>query len=118
MNNNWTDMTFSKKGPTDAELLEIEHDLTSIDLNEGFEENKVESITEKELEERMKVFNKKELKMIDEMIRIMEEPEYISPARKRRLEAMDDHDIDDEDEVESVSFGEDMMLGGIYDVDE
>lgn len=116
MSTTWNDMTFSKKGPTDADLLEIEKDMADLNLDEELiAKNNV--LTEAEIEERMKVFSKKELKMIDEMIRIMENPDYISSARKRRLDAA--HEVEhDDDEIKSISFSENMSFGTIYDFDE
>lgn len=116
MSTTWNDMTFSKKGPTDADLLEIEKDMADLNLDEELiAKNK--ALTEAEIEERMKVFSKKELKMIDEMIRIMENPDYISSARKRRLDAV--HEVEhDDDEIKSISFSENMSFGTIYDFDE
>lgn len=116
MSTTWNDMTFSKKGPTDADLLEIEKDMADLNLDEEFIA-KNQALTEAEIEERMKVFSKKELKMIDEMIRIMENPDYISSARKRRLDAVHEVEHDDE-EIKSISFSENMSFGTIYDFDE
>jgi hypothetical protein len=98
------DMKFSKKGPTDEELKEIEHDISTLDINEGFEpkNNKGVTLTTEEIEEKAKKLTKYELKMIDEMVRIIEDPNYISDVRRRRMEEAED--------VDSISFDEDSLI--------
>lgn len=97
------DMKRSKNGPTDEELKEIEQDLSGIDLNEGFEKKKTGvTLTKEEIEEKSKKLTKHELKMIDEMVRIIEDPNYISDVRKRRMEEAED--------VDSISFDENSLI--------
>lgn len=101
---NWnTELKISKKQPTDEELQQIEEELKDVNLkvefNDGDLNTKVE-LTEEEIKEKIKTLSKKELKMIDEMVRIIEDPTYISYIRKRRLEEQDDS------EVQAVSFEE------------
>lgn len=103
--NEWSDnFKISKRAPTDEELAIIEKELSDIDLNTGFEPKIKENLTEKEIEERSKSLTKKELEMIEEMTRIIEDPTYISKVRKRRLA------MQESEEEEGISF-EDGIYG-------
>lgn len=117
MRNTWTELSFNNKKPTDAELQSIEKDLESIDINEGFEtENtKLTFISDEDVDKQMKNFSKKELKLIDEMLRVIEDPSYICSARKRRLAAKEELKESEEMGVAGISFDGNMGFGGIYD---
>lgn len=109
----WNDtFNISKKLPTDEELIIIEKELSGIDLNEGFEVDVKNVMTEEEFKQKEKLLTKKELKIIDEMVRVIEDPSYISKARKRRMKDQEEHDegisFDNCFIGNTTSFGEDF----------
>lgn len=107
-------MTKWNKQPTDEELTVIEKEMKGVNLEDGFEvKSKGVQLTDEEVEKKIKLLTKKELEMIDEMVRIIEDKDYISPVRKRRLEEQDDFEVD------SVSFeGVNMEGYGYYSGEE
>jgi hypothetical protein len=107
-------MTKWNKQPTDEELKIIEKEMKGVNLEDGFEvKSKGIQLTNEEIEKKVKLLTKKELEMIDEMVRIIEDKDYISPVRKRRLEEQEDFEVD------SVSFeGVNMEEYGYYSGEE
>lgn len=100
---NWEDEMFSKKAPTAEDLQKIEEqELDGIleEANTLFDKetvNNTESVIESKIE-----LTKQELEAIDEMVRIVEDPNYISPVRAKRLGNMEDVDSG----LEEISFDE------------
>lgn len=101
---NWEeDEMFSKKAPTAEDLQQIEEQELDVILEEAntlFDKdtaNNTESVIESKVE-----LTKQELEAIDEMVRIVEDPNYISPVRAKRLGDMEDVDSG----LEEISFDE------------
>tara|TARA_Y100000588_G_scaffold210270_1_gene224279 strand:+ start:110320 stop:110652 length:333 start_codon:yes stop_codon:yes gene_type:complete len=106
-------MTKWNKQPTDEELKVIEKEMKSVNLEDEFEvKSKGVQLTEEEIEKKVKLLTKKELEMIDEMVRIIEDKNYISPVRKKRIEEQEDFEVD------SVSFDSVSMEGYGYYIGE
>lgn len=110
MLNSYKNLESKSMQPTDQELKVIEIELKDIDLKKDFEtEVKSVTFTDDELKIKIKNLTKKELECIDEMVRIIEDPSYISNVRKRRLENQDE-----DSEVEVVSFGDSDAMFNEY----
>ncbi len=102
--NEWNDnFKLSKRAPTDEELSVIEKELSGVDLEKDFEVEATVKLTEADINERAKSLTKKELKIIDEMTRIIEDPTYVSKVRKRRMAAKEEED--NEISFDDVNFG-------------
>ena len=97
----WEEEIYTKKAPTAEDLQTIENeemeDIIKDAENLGKEDNASEVVGSGI------VLNKLELEAIDEMVRIIEDPTYISPVRIKRLAELGEYP---DEEFEEISFGE------------